>query len=245
MCVERPCSKIFVQQPNRDFCRSLVVTETSACLVHCDRSGVYMTPFLSIHDHPRAFVRLVVGICASDEKALGLDTSVYWEIDGTTGRKTSGTVEFERSDGNTVKYSLDVDEPFTRTDILVGRGTTCWNVHDPETGEALIVKDAWRPDAWTSETEFLVAVQGLNGVVQMKSFQDFLAETNGYRPGDFAMDGHRNRVKSRIVMDRYDVSIWFFETRHEFVSALRDALTGKTLLFFHPMPSNDHVTSAS
>ncbi|KAF6760762.1 hypothetical protein DFP72DRAFT_843049 [Ephemerocybe angulata] len=40
----------------------LVLTESRIRLVHFDRGGIYITPFMNIHDNPLLFVRIVLGL---------------------------------------------------------------------------------------------------------------------------------------------------------------------------------------
>ncbi|KAF6747111.1 hypothetical protein DFP72DRAFT_1150189 [Ephemerocybe angulata] len=80
--------QLFFHQLNRVFSRSLLFTETRVRLVHCDRSGGYKTAWLNVHDHPRTFIRLILGLSSPRESALGLDTSVQWTI--KNGAKVAG-----------------------------------------------------------------------------------------------------------------------------------------------------------
>ncbi|KAF6747079.1 hypothetical protein DFP72DRAFT_854763 [Ephemerocybe angulata] len=246
----------------------LVITESRIRLVHFDRGGIYITPFMNIHDNPLLFVRIVLGdrsylgLTSSNEADLGLDTSVQWTIDTRTGKKVSGLVETTDGHGRTIAYPLRMDLPgFTRSEI-VGRGTTCWFATDPEKGGSVVIKDAWGfeeqwldsrstgvdremeypPDRtirrapnksaaslhWRSadrspETEFLLAAQGIQGIIQMISYQDVCATTLDFHPA--LPEDPEIRVKLRIVMEKHGASVWNFTSRYQAIAAIRDAIS--------------------
>ena len=76
----------FIQQKNRHFVYSLIVTEKKAQLFHFDRSRVFHTIKINIHEEPAAFVRIVLGICSPDDKVVGFNT----RSSGTRISVTSG-----------------------------------------------------------------------------------------------------------------------------------------------------------
>ncbi|KAJ3549036.1 hypothetical protein NMY22_g1035 [Coprinellus aureogranulatus] len=210
--------QIFIQQPNRHFARSLLLTEKVFRLVHFDRSGVYVTPLFDIHKDASLLVQFIVGLTSPNEQESGLDTSVQWTIDDASGRKISGTIKVEEHDDNTKKfvsktYDLDLDEPpFVRPGIR-GRGTIVWHAKDPVTGGGIVIKDAWRKDSRKPEYEFLLKAKGLLGIVQMLGFQDDCAQTAQFRTPCFESDEFRNLSKLRIVLHKYGSSVWFFRSR--------------------------------
>ncbi|KAF6760724.1 hypothetical protein DFP72DRAFT_55005 [Ephemerocybe angulata] len=220
------CRQIFMRQPNRNFVRSLVITEHSVRMLHYDRSGFYLTPLIDIHNNPRTFIRLVLGLSSPDESVLGLDTSIQWTINPATGMKTAGIIKTVDADGQPITYNLDMGRPPFYRGSIFGRGTTCWYANHSETGSDVVIKDIWRTRGKTSECDFLAAAQGVDGVVQMISFQDRCAETLAYRPPDFSTNGFEPRVKSRTTMPHYGKSIQHFTSRYQAISALRDALAG-------------------
>ncbi|KAF6760680.1 hypothetical protein DFP72DRAFT_1091862, partial [Ephemerocybe angulata] len=154
------CRQIFIHQPNRNYVRSLILTEKHACMVHLDRSGLYLTPYIEIHKDPYTFVRLIVGLATCDETVLGLDTSVQWVVDQQTGLKVSGTLDaFDDETQISTRYNLCMKStPFVRPSIR-GRGTTCYRATHPVTGEVVIIKDSWRTEGRTPEIEFLEAAR--------------------------------------------------------------------------------------
>ncbi|KAF5341253.1 hypothetical protein D9611_005963 [Ephemerocybe angulata] len=217
---------IFMTQPNRNYVRTLIVTERSFRLVHHDRSGFYVSPLINMHQHPHTFVRVVLGLSSPREAVLGFDTSVQWTCDPATGRKSAGTIETVDENGQTIVYQLQMDRPPLIREALCGRGTTCWYATHPDTGEEVLIKDAWREADKPSEFVFLKAARGVEGVVQMHSFQDRCAETKEYRPSDFVCKDFVARIKSRVVMQVYGQSLEHFTSRFQAISALRDAIHG-------------------
>ncbi|KAJ2914086.1 hypothetical protein MD484_g6319, partial [Candolleomyces efflorescens] len=217
--------QIFIQQPNRQFVRALLLTENSVRLFHFDRSGVMYTPFIDIHKDPYTFIRLVVGLNSLDESALGLDTSIQWRVKG--GRKVGGTLTAVTADNTKIKYQLSKVDPVATLHDIRGRATQCWEVSDPKTGVYYLVKDCWRAEDRVPEHVYLEDARGLPGVVQMISFESNRAETRHFR-GDNAIDyeGFHNRVATRTVMDSYGPSIEEFRSVKELLYALRDAING-------------------
>ena len=226
-----PCRQIFFQQPNRHFARSLAISEKECRLAHYDRSGAYVTPLYNIHKEKELFVRLILGLASPNEEVLGLDTSVQWVIDETTGRKVSGTVDVDewdegRKSSTKVTYDLDMEErPLLRPTIR-GRGTVGWHATHPGTKEAVLIKDAWRSGKRTSEVEHLRMALGIPGIVEMLAYQDYCAETRNYRPTSFEAEDFENRIKLRVVLKKYGTSLWHFKTRLDLLRALRDAIVG-------------------
>ncbi|KAF5341201.1 hypothetical protein D9611_005905 [Ephemerocybe angulata] len=221
------CRQIFLAQPNRNFTRSLIATPDGVRLIHYDRSGVYITPYFDIHQHPYTFIRLVLGLSSNVEEVLGLDSTVQWSIDESTGKRTHGTI-ISSVDANyqPIIYHLKANEaPFVRPGIC-GRGTTSWHAYDPVTGHRVLIKDTWRASSKRPEAEFLEAAKGIPGVVQMIAFQDWLAETKDYRPEGFGGKDFESRTKSRVVLEHYGLSIEHFTSRFQVISAIRDALEG-------------------
>ncbi|KAJ3549040.1 hypothetical protein NMY22_g1039 [Coprinellus aureogranulatus] len=228
--------QIFIHQPNRNFARSLTVTEKSFQLVHYDRSGAYSTCPFDIHKEARLFIQYVLGLASLNEQDLGLDTSVQWTVNPTTGKKVAGTIKVEAS-GNENQpptvYNLDMEEaPFVRLGIC-GRGTVGWYAKHPNTGEAVFIKDAWHTNSGLSECVSLRAASGIPGIVEMLSWQDNCADTVRYRPaGELTHgDSFKNLTKTRLVLGKHGTSIWFFKTRLQLLCALRDALIGHHALF--------------
>ncbi|TEB22085.1 hypothetical protein FA13DRAFT_1523568 [Coprinellus micaceus] len=214
--------KIFADQPNRLYVRSLLLTEKHARLLHFDRAGAQITPSIDIQQHPSTFVRLIAGVASMDERLLGLDDSIQWTI--IEGRKTAGVLTTTGANGKAKAYPILAHIP-NPLESIRGRGTTCWRVRDPDTLEELVVKDSWRPQDRPAEQEFLKLATGVPGVAQMVSFQNGRGETKHYRCPTTAGQYH-NRVAMRVTMKSYGRSVEFFSSVVELLEAIRDAIAG-------------------
>lgn len=221
------CQQIFARQPNRNFCRAIIITEKTVRLVHYDRTGTYITPACDYHQDPYTFVRLVLGLTSTDENVLGFDTSIQWTI--KNGKKVSGTItttsaaEANPEAQGTVVYDLAKINPVFSRPNLCGRGTTCWLV-EQSGGKNLMIKDAWRTDTRMAEHHYLDAAKSVSGVVQMISYQ-YLCQTSDYRPSSYDGDAvPESRRKLRIVMEVYGPDISRYKSRYQLVSALRSAI---------------------
>ena len=213
---------MFALQPNRLYVRCLVLTETHARLVHFDRAGTQVTPLVDIHRHPATFVRLIVGLSSVEERRLGLDDSIQFTV--IDGRRTAGTLSTTGPSGDAKTYPILEHIPVPRETIR-GRGTVCWRVQDPDTGEELVVKDSWRPDDRPPEQEFLELARGIPGVVQMVSYETGRGDTQGFRCPTTAGQFH-NRSAMRVTMKSYGRPIEFFTSLTQLLCAMRDAIAG-------------------
>ncbi|RXW14934.1 hypothetical protein EST38_g10926 [Candolleomyces aberdarensis] len=221
---------IFIQQPNRNFVRSIAVTGRKVRLFHFDRSGAQYSPPFDIHDDPHTFIRLILGLSSMDERTLGFDDTIQWTI-GPDGQKVAGTLRTVGPDNTVVMYDLVMDRgPFTRTS-LCGRGTTCWVVRKAD-GEELIVKDYWVAEDQPSEVVLLDEAKGLPGVCQMVSYEDNRAQTKDFMGEPIALKDNtlKNRTKIRIIMKAYGPSIKKFSSVTQVLSALRDAIAAHKAL---------------
>ncbi|TEB14494.1 hypothetical protein FA13DRAFT_1721535 [Coprinellus micaceus] len=198
-------------------------------LVHCKRLS-------RLQSDASLFVQFVIGLTSPNKEDIGLDTSVQWKIDKSSGKKVSGTITVNEynddTDTSTPKtYDLDMaEQPFLRPGIC-GRGTVGWQATDPSTGQSVIIKDAWRPASKNSESGYLLGTKGIPGVVEMLGYQDYCAQTAHFRPPGFSGKEFTDRFKLRLVMKKYGASIWFFRSRLQLLQALRDALIGHRSLF--------------
>lgn len=230
--------QLFIQQPNRRFVRTLSVTEHAIRFFHFDRSGFHDEVFLDWEDiNPYDFIRLILGVSSLDEEVLGFDTSLRWSVD-STGRKTGGTLTSTDGERNITKtYDLVSVQPLFQPYSIFGRGTICWVVQDPETGEELLVKDCWREESWKAEYENLKAAKNLDGVAQMIAYEDNRAHTKDFgvshylSPKERARKGANlampsNLIQSRIVMEKYGRRVGEFMSEMDTLCALRDAIAG-------------------
>jgi hypothetical protein len=223
---------MFIQQPNRQFVRVLLITEQTFRLFHFDRSGVQYTQEIDMHENTHTFVRLVLGLSSRKESDLGLDDSIQWKMQ--KGRKLSGTL-MTRNGDSTKKYQLANVEPIFSHFNLCGRSGTCWRVIDLATGENFLVKDAWQLEGRVSECVHLEELRGVAGLVQLISFEENRKETKYLR--DFnnpaspvSPGGFHNRISIRVVMDSPGKFIKNFTSPTQLLCALRDAIAGQSLL---------------
>ena len=114
-------------------------------------------------------------------------------------------------------------EVSTPEESICGRGTVCWKVQDPETGEELIVKDSWLREGHPPEHELLEVVKGIPGVVQVVSFEVGRGETKDFRC-QTTQGKYTNRVATRVVMKVYGKPIASFTSVLQLICALRDAI---------------------
>ena len=207
----------------------MLVTEEHVRLFHFDRSGVQYSPPLNIHENPESFIRLVLALSTTNERALGLDDSIQWTT-APNGTKRAGSLKTVGRDNTVVAYDLVVGEgPITRSGLL-GRGTTCWVVKN-DRGEKFIVKDYWVSESRPSfECELLEEARGLQGVCQMVSFENNRAKTLDFRgdPSIFENGIFHNRTSVRIVMKAYGRSLENFTSMKQVLGALRDAIAGES-----------------
>ncbi|KAF6760899.1 hypothetical protein DFP72DRAFT_804460, partial [Ephemerocybe angulata] len=223
------CREIFFSQPNRQFVRALIITETKFRLLHFDRSGAYVTRYLKINEYPILFVRLVLALSSHDERLVGLDTSVQWTI-GDDGRKIAGTIRVRNSNlpNGASTFSLNMDEPPLIYNTIRGPGTTRWNAKD-ENGDRIYVKDSWRAFGRTPEYELLqeAADAKVEGVLtDILAYEDKIAQTTEYRPKNVTSRDFFNRTFSRVVMKATGPSLSAFTSQLEVVTVLRDAIIG-------------------
>ncbi|KAJ2914980.1 hypothetical protein MD484_g5412, partial [Candolleomyces efflorescens] len=222
--------QIFIHQPTRRFVRSLLLTETNARLYHFDRSGGMYTPEINIHKDPYTFVRLVIGLNSLDESVMGFDDSIKWSIQD--GRKVGGTLTTQRKDNTKVIYNLASVDPVTTFVDICGRGTQCWSVYDPTTGDKLLVKDCWRAEDREPEYTYLEGLSGVQGVAQMMSYESNRGETKDFREtGTTSHQDFQNRIETRIVMSSYGEPIVTFKSPIELLSVLQDAMKGHMNLY--------------
>ncbi|KAF6760863.1 hypothetical protein DFP72DRAFT_1062604 [Ephemerocybe angulata] len=219
---------LYNSQPNRRYCRSLIITEDKVALLHYDRSGAYITEMVNLHEEPHVFVRLVLALSAHKEKHLGLDTSIQWTV-GANGRKIAGTICVR--DGrvrpiNEEKYELDMSEPPQIYNTIRGPGTTRWIAKD-KTGARIYVGDAWRASGRTPEHKLLEQIHGkkVEGVLsEIMAFEDKIAQTKEYRPKNFQSNNFFNRTFSRVALKQAGPPLTAFTSQLEAITVLRGGI---------------------
>lgn len=203
---------------------------------HFDRSGVQYTPKFNIHKDPKTFLRAILAVVSGDEKVLGLNTSIQWEID-ENGRKTDGTVVVDTSKGGPTTYDLIKIDPEFHRYTLCGRGTTCWRAKLPDSpnSESVIIKYSWQSEGRTAEHVLLKKVRGIPGVGQMADYGLEERSTSKWRNGEgkpkrLPKNNFFNRVLTCTVLEGYGEPIKNFGSQMELFCAFRDCLAGMSFL---------------
>ncbi|KAJ2932337.1 hypothetical protein H1R20_g4754, partial [Candolleomyces eurysporus] len=219
--------QIFIQQPNRRFVRTLVITEDEVLLYHFDRSGSHC--YVMPRCNPHVFVKIILGLSSLDEEVLGFDTSVQWTIDPDTGRKDGGTLTIRDDETGTSKtYELWRSDPSFKQYCIISRGTTCWDLLDEDNGRLLLAKDCYRyaEDSDVPEFENLKIARGLDGLAQMVSYTANCGETLN----DFGFSPSRkpqhNMIASRVVLEKCGKNLFGFTSEKQLLYAIRDAIAG-------------------
>ncbi|EDR03779.1 uncharacterized protein LACBIDRAFT_306822 [Laccaria bicolor S238N-H82] len=208
----------FIQQENRFFVYSAILTETFIQLFQFDRAGVMFSGKINIHIHPRSFVHIILTLASQDPVALGFDKSIHWR---NSKRYLSMDVENELVEFEIKKLKAS----FLRRAIR-GRGTCCWNVVNPKTKEEYLAKDCWRSANRTPEWELLEKAKGLDGVGQMIGYWEPGFSVGRLRGIGRDTPGFRDRDFCRVLLERYGKPIHQFDDRKKLLYALRDAISG-------------------
>ncbi|KJA13588.1 hypothetical protein HYPSUDRAFT_151437, partial [Hypholoma sublateritium FD-334 SS-4] len=235
MCTNLSCSlvrfayikniyrQIFRQQANRHLVNVLTGSPSEVRLYAFARDGVHYSLAVNIHEDPKTFVRFILGASSDKPEFVGFDQSIYWK---------NGERFIELSDaktGVTTTYRLVNTEPVFDQRAIRGRGTCCWLV-DVD-GVLFVLKDAWRSRKRDAEWQFLEEVDGLDGVGQMKAFQDDIAHISTLRGLPKPLPAHlrkvfRDRTMSRMLLVCHGRSIEAFRSRRQLLHAYRDAIRG-------------------
>lgn len=223
---------MFVQQPNRRFVRNLLLTQEICHLFHFDRSGAQYSQPINIHDNPALLIRLILGLSSYDERVLGFDPAVRWDI--REGRKVSGAVTISAADGTQREFTLcDVHPVFRRYNIR-GRGTTGWSAIGDD-GVHVFIKDSWRPDETGPEYNVLKHTRDVDAAAHMIAYEAGQVTTADLRAngvGGWSMEGFSNRTSTRVVVEMCGQSILHFKSQWQLFAAIRDAIAGTLTTHF-------------
>ncbi|KAJ3490006.1 hypothetical protein NLJ89_g11477 [Agrocybe chaxingu] len=210
----------FIQQGNRHYVYSLVMTEKRVFLLQFDRNGILRGEYVDIHENPVDFVYLILLVSSPNCTTLGFDTSVYWRGD-------KRYIKTLNEDGKRVEYEIINSEPFFQRRTIRGRGTLCWLGRDPR-GILRIIKDSWQAQGRNPEADLLEELKGVPGVGQMIAFEPEKLTIAGLRGmNDKALpSGMVDRLFRRIVLKAYGNQIEDFANPKQFLYAFRDAVAG-------------------
>lgn len=227
--------QMLAQQPNRIFIKCLLLSEARIRLAHFDRAGAEVAPYIDYVNNPELFVRLIITLCSVDEKELGFDTSIQWDI--VKGKKVSGTMKTCDLNQQEKTYELANIRPVAQEYDIRGRGTTIWEVLDPDTKDRYLVKQSWTSEGRPHEHLHLLRAQRLKipGVCRIVGYE-VLEETQQFRCANTAFS---NRVGLRIVIPIYGKQVDKFKSVLQALRAIRDAVAGEyiphTLSLFIPL----------
>ncbi|KAF8648188.1 hypothetical protein AX16_006327 [Volvariella volvacea WC 439] len=210
----RSCFKI---QRNRRFVYSFFIDENLITLFQFDRKGAIYSKPIRYHDFPEIFVRWLLAAVSSDEAMLGFDMTTKWKGD----RRVIQTLDTQ---GQAVE--CEVSPMSTNEDAsggIVGSGTTYWQVQNSP--NPYVIKEEWRLLSDPREEEFLARAQGLDGVVQLVSYETG-EKISAVRWG--IMDPKSNdRQLIRIMVSQHSGRfIEHFKSRRELLCSFRDAVAG-------------------
>jgi hypothetical protein len=180
---------------------------------------------INIHHHPRHFVRIILALVSPDPETLGLDTSIQW----CEGKRY--LIMPTRAENELVRYEIENHKACFLRRAIHGRGTCCWNVIDPKTGDKYLAKDCWRSVDRTPEWELLEMAKGLEGVGQMiDHWEPEEMSISCLRGIDRNTPNFRDRTFCRVLLERYGKPIHQFDNKKQLLSAFRDAIAGKSIL---------------
>jgi len=169
--------------------------------------------------------------------------------------------------------SLTITGIGTNRHCIIGRGTTCWYAKAKFEGKdrMCIVKDYWRAVDRESEADFLKEAIGISGVGQIFAYQEFydteeagscgyntISGIRGYDPAATSplsklqrtvLDPNvklSNRIRCRVLIERYHDDISLAPDPKTLLIAFRDAVAGNILFIVYlsgsdccSRPSND------
>ncbi|TFK20273.1 hypothetical protein FA15DRAFT_600059 [Coprinopsis marcescibilis] len=222
--------QIYNHQPNRNFVRSVVISEKRVRLLQYDRSGVKHSEPYDFHKQPTDFIRLVLGLTSEDPKLVGFDDSIRWESAQGSTDSPCGTITTVDKNKNPVTYKIVGKQPSFQRRSLIGRATSTWDVIGPE-GEEYLIKDSWRAKGRASEHEFLEAARGVVGVAQLVAFEEICKVSDFRDLQEGESESLIDRTKCRLTLERYGPPIENFRSASQALWALHDAIQAHKELF--------------
>ncbi|KLO10697.1 hypothetical protein SCHPADRAFT_930385 [Schizopora paradoxa] len=141
----RYAQTIFDAQPGRRFVPIVLIIGAEVIFFIFDRSGMIASERISVHDNPRKFLRLIVGLLFAKEEHLGFEHTVTKK--GDKQYIETGGVEYEVE---CIYHEFGIK----------GRGTVCYRGTSIDQS-VVVIKDAW-VDVCREETEVGILTK-LNG----------------------------------------------------------------------------------
>ncbi|TEB37830.1 hypothetical protein FA13DRAFT_1577066, partial [Coprinellus micaceus] len=206
------------------FVRCAILSENRIRVYQFDRAGAQTTQTFDIHAGPERFIRIILLLCTDkDDRHLGLDDTLRWEMDGK-GKKKRGFMRTRALDRVKELVLLNVN-PVACHRHIRGSATTLWAAYDPDTMVEYLVKESWISEGRTPEWMLLqkAAENHVKGVCRMAWYEECLLSVNSIRCEE-TTDLFFNRIQFRIVMEKYGEEIEGFTSVLQVLEALRDAI---------------------
>ena len=214
-------SSMFESQPHRKFALILEVEATQVRLYVFHRSGVYCMKPISVHCEPSVFVRLILCLCYPyDDELLGIDPHIFFKGSDRHIELPMGP------NGQSILCTMDKPEMMLVSRSIQNRGTRLWRVRRPtaDGNLCMIVKDTWRMESETQESDFFEATKGVPGVGQVLWSSDGIKTTD--IPGSPKSLKVGVRIFSRTVFEGRGRPLTAFGSKLELLRVLHDAIVG-------------------
>ncbi|KAF9549926.1 hypothetical protein CPC08DRAFT_715355 [Agrocybe pediades] len=219
--------QLFIQQHNRKFVFTVLLSQKRARLYLFDRSGACYSNVININKDAAAFVRIILGVCSPTCADVGFDTDIYWS---THHLRHIRTLDGNQPNETVYEIKGEDGKPYCHRETIMGRGTMCWKVDD-----GLLIKDQWTSEERTPESELLERAKGLAFVGQMVSFvtgtstaelRSFNKLENDTSDKNKEKKTFGNRLFRRVTLKNGGKPLEGFTTPEEVLYALRDAIQG-------------------
>lgn len=214
----------------------MTISQNTCRIFHFDRDGVQYTPLIDTHNDAETFIRMILGLSSLDERVLGFDTAIKWEINPVTGRKNSGTVTVAVNETLRIPYRLCDVAPERRCYTIYGSGMTYWRAETIETNSKqtpseVLVKISWRAEDRPAEHIFLRRAAGIPGIAKMLTRRGEERCTRALRgrqndDPDWEAERIRTRLGSCIVLEAHGSCIDGFTSQRQLFGAVRDVVVG-------------------
>ena len=226
-----------------------------------DRGGSISTHPLNIHEHPKEFLRILLGIAFGDGTLLGFDSTISPVMNG---RRNIRIVK------EGTEWVIAVDQLLFLSGSLHGRGTTVWSGVVTESnfpglgdGEAVVVKDCFvDPMRRHTEGKILMILEefGIEGVPRLIHEQQ--VQTRHLEDGDLLINQathilrslvadplphdckYHLRVQTRMVSTPKGEPIYEFSSLAELLVGIVDSLQGESHLTDILEPAVTHESVA-
>lgn len=244
--------QILIQQPDRRFVLTFIMTEKRLRIYGFDRSGGWYTDLVDFaHDSSRYILVLAILVMFWSDEAIGKDPNIVLE------GKLSATIHL-RDFQVPPLGNVDIDQrrllrtrkctlvmkatSWTRHRAVRSRGTTCWFGVIEDDHFTCVLKDYWRAVSRPSEAHMLLQALDLDGVGQLVAYREGerVSDTRGkeclvegslfpltmHVPTDNAFS--TDRVRCQVLLEQYSGPLSQAPTPLAFLIAFRDCVAGKS-----------------